>query len=639
MILVVGGGCGVPGPSPGTGGSSPLPAADRAWLSSLARETWDWLDAHRDPSTGFPFDTQNPGGKTNTTNIGLYLAALPAAVELGYLAPDTAAARAELILASLGRLEHRHGFLPNWVPVDRAGDTRIPEGVCAISDFNKLLCGLVLVRSSFPSLAASATALIDRVDWTRIVDAGGGLCYGLDLRNDRPIGNGRIWIASDVRGAVFAAICRGAVPPDYWDRLDRPRLDGDGLSFYGPGYEWGGLFMQAMDAIFLDERGTEMGRSIGDFAWHQIRTARTFGLPLWGWSNCNVPGAGYTEGGFLPLQLVTPHASALALDYYPRHAVANLRALEERGMREPLRPGDPPWGFRDSYNQLWDPPVSPRDTSGAPAPFRRGPVDGRDRRFLSLDQAMLFLAVVNHLQDGLVRRLYASDPLVARGLSLLGDRLHNDPAVSALHRERDGSNAEPLEGPTAIASAAVPRNSLGDSTVPTPVALTWQSDSGPGAFVRSSGGARGELRQTPSGLVLDWEFGPGGEGELELEIALPREVDIRLLPDVALRIGAVGRAASGPVDPPAGGVRILLRDAEGQLQYAYTGPLRAQPAWCLLRARDRSGIFVVPGRIQAILVKLVHRPWFFSDRRTESLAGTLTLGAVEFRSPGSPGGA
>ena len=52
-------------------------------LNQLHAETWNCLDSIIDPITGFPQDTQYPGGHTNTTNIGLYLAALCVAKELG----------------------------------------------------------------------------------------------------------------------------------------------------------------------------------------------------------------------------------------------------------------------------------------------------------------------------------------------------------------------------------------------------------------------------------------------------------------------------------------------------------------------------------------------------------------------------
>ena len=39
--------------------------------------------------------------------------------------------------------------------------------------------------------------------------------------------------------------------------------------------------------------------------------------------------------------------------------------------------------------------------------------------YLTLDQAMLFIALANHLRDGVIQRRFAADPIAARALPLL----------------------------------------------------------------------------------------------------------------------------------------------------------------------------------------------------------------------------
>ena len=43
------------------------------------------------------------------------------------------------------------------------------------------------------------------------------------------------------------------------------------------------------------------------------------------------------------------------------------------------------------------------------------------QRYLSLDQGMLFLALANHLRDGLVQKLFAADPIAKKALPILAD--------------------------------------------------------------------------------------------------------------------------------------------------------------------------------------------------------------------------
>ena len=284
----------------GTIQGSEINKEDEIYLKNILKDTWAYLDAHLAPETGFPTDTQHPGGYTNTTNIGLYLACIGPASEMGFLSHEEAAERVTKIIKSLKKHESNHGFLPNGVDVE--GSTELREGVSAVSDFNKIVSGLILCRQYFPECSKDASFLIDRIDWGWLYDKETGQTrWGFDLKKNITFGDSTFWLASDCRLAVFYMIASEAAPPEIWDRTKRDKVKADGLEFYTPGYNWGGLFMQCMGGMFLDERGCEMGSSVGDFAWHQIREAQRRNLPVWGWSNCNVPCNGYTEGGISSL--------------------------------------------------------------------------------------------------------------------------------------------------------------------------------------------------------------------------------------------------------------------------------------------------------------------------------------------------
>jgi hypothetical protein len=90
--------------------------------------------------------------------------------------------------------------------------------------------------------------------------------------------------------------------------------------------------------------------------------------------------------------IVTPHASALALAVDPVAATANLRALAARYDAY----GD--FGFYDAVDA----------TTGDVAHV-----------YLTLDQAMTFIAVTNRLCNGCIQRLFAIDPIVRRALPIL----------------------------------------------------------------------------------------------------------------------------------------------------------------------------------------------------------------------------
>jgi len=95
-----------------------------------------------------------------------------------------------------------------------------------------------------------------------------------------------------------------------------------------------------------------------------------------------------------PGQAVTPHASALALMVDPVAAIANLRELIRR---YPIY-GD--FGFYDA--------VAPQTGAVAQA-------------YLVLDQAMILVALANHLAGGAIQQRFAADPIARRALPLLAE--------------------------------------------------------------------------------------------------------------------------------------------------------------------------------------------------------------------------
>jgi Ca2+-binding RTX toxin-like protein len=114
-----------------------------------------------------------------------------------------------------------------------------------------------------------------------------------------------------------------------------------------------------------------------------------------GWEGCpgrppvpDPPPSAYTNG------VVTPHAAFLALQYRPREALADLAKLERDfpGLYTGL-------GFLDSVN------VDTGTVSNA---------------YLSLDQGMIMAAIGNALEDGLMRRAFATRDVERRLRPVIG---------------------------------------------------------------------------------------------------------------------------------------------------------------------------------------------------------------------------
>jgi hypothetical protein len=414
-----------------------LPLSDEAFLYRLARDTWRGIEAMVDLETGLPIDhlrfldgAIDPahteiGDYTSTTNIGLYLAAVAGAYRLGLVSREAALARLRAVLATLARLEEYRGFFFNFY--DTVSLERTSHLVSFV-DSTWLLAGLVVARQTFPELRDPYTNRLAH-DFALFYDPRYHLMtHGYDVRTHHRSVYHYGTFYTEARLGNLLAIGLGEAPPDLWFEMHRtfpaeqvakyrgengtvrPGPDHIGDAFYewqGVRYvpSWGGSMFEAlMPVLFLDEPHLAP-RSLGanDAAHVKVQrryARRVLGYPVWGMSPCMLPSGRYAEFGVAPLGIrgydagaVTPHASALALAVAPRVATRNLRRLAQR---YPIY-GD--FGFDDSV---------------VPATGEVGHV------YLTLDQTMTFLALVNRLQDGAIQRAFEADPVVQHALPVLG---------------------------------------------------------------------------------------------------------------------------------------------------------------------------------------------------------------------------
>lgn len=369
--------------------------AERAYLTTLAADTWHCLEGLVQSETGLPRDRSGKSEQTSVSNLGLYLTDLVGAAELGLLTREEAERRAAQCLASIERLKTCFGFQQSWNHVitlqPSTNDTWI-----SILDSGNLAAGLLTAGESFPVLRDRCRKLVMAMEWGRFYDAQRDvLLGGYDCAKGRYNPDWTLpFLGTDARLACFFAVASGGAPASIWQRLDRGLESRCHTQYLVPGWQGGGLFMQFINGLWLDERGTLMGHSAQNFAYAQIEYAREKGYPVWGWSASDSPEGSYLGWGKLRDEVVTPHACVLALEYFPRAALTNLHALETLGVRSPQQ------GFWDSVDFL----------------------SGRhSQTYLLLDQSMLFLSLVNYVHGDVIRTLFQRDPLVCRGRELIAE--------------------------------------------------------------------------------------------------------------------------------------------------------------------------------------------------------------------------
>jgi hypothetical protein len=419
-----------------------LPADDEAFLRRLALDTWRGLAALSDQAHGLPLDTvrfdptstaperARIGDYTNVTNIGLYLIAVVAAHDLGFIDTAQALQKLRTTLGTLERLETYRGFFFNYYDTTTLERT---SHFVSFVDSSWLTTGLLVVRMAFPELHARCTRLIEQGDYGFFYDpVEQQMSHGYYVNLPAPAEYNYGILVSEARLGSLIAIGKGDVPEEHWFRMARifpPEYDWQSLPpsdyrvktvrghpVWSGFYRWrdftyvpswgGSLFEVLMPTLVLDE-SRYAPASLGRNARMHVAVQRQFalhelGYPVWGLSPSSTPeGDGYSEYGVKVLGArgykagaVSPHASALALTVTPEPAIANLRALAERY---------PLYGEYGLYDA-----VNPRTGQVA-------------YKYLALNQAMLFIALANHLDEHRIPRRFAADPLLSKALPLLAD--------------------------------------------------------------------------------------------------------------------------------------------------------------------------------------------------------------------------
>lgn len=394
-------------------------AGDKAsYLENVYKDTFACIDFFVHPETGIPYDVSDYRMPTSTSNIGLYMASVAVASKTGLIDEREAVAKIKKTFGSLEKIDKWYGFPITWVNVETL-QREFGESFSYADHVGNLLSSLLVVASVFPEeFAKRVDDYIKPMDFRATYDEATGFVKGgyhlgkKDFDVDQPWGK---WyyniLASDTISFSLAGLALEQFPERQWEKLNRDInpwgntdkeinkiLGTKTTPYFGPGIEGGGLFMQYISGIFINFDGTPIGTSGANFAYAQKKLSEANGiLPFFGVSACESPdGNSYIGWGKMDKHVITPHASVLAVKWMPQDVIANLKALEKNNVRPFYKDSktgkEYKFGFTDAY-----------DTRTKVA----------SKRYLILDQSMLFLSLANFLHGDIVREKFAAHALGA----------------------------------------------------------------------------------------------------------------------------------------------------------------------------------------------------------------------------------
>jgi hypothetical protein len=524
-LLVAGGATAAPHPPPGPH-TPPGPAkhgvtkfegltkAQEATLRDIATDTWNFYSVDVDPQTNLPLDNVSfAGGSatptsygryTSASNIGVYLWAVVAALDLKLISHPEARQRIEATLQEVQQLKRFDGFLYQWYDTTTGHNIRNPGDVdCSTEptpvqdncyfisqvDNGWYASGLIVARNALPEVRHLVDSLLAPMDFGLFYDdrpethcntnpavSGNqptGQMYGGYYVDQGPAGyhNGAFY--SDPRISAYIGMGLRQMPGNVWWRTWRelpPKAPFADCQATDPDFSWQGQWPMAgswqtytdpqsgqqfpvweghytypgSDLTFIPTwaggmfEGLMANEVVPETSWGpqsfgladeriaqvQIKYAtEALHYPVWGLSPSSTADDTGNYGGFgvegllFPYygfgadathpneglsqchgcateDVVTPHASFLALDVAPQQAFANIEAL-----RAHYSGVYGAHGFFDAVNP----------TTGAIG-----------HRILVLDDSMILAAIDNAVNNRAIQRHFASDSVSWAAQTYLG---------------------------------------------------------------------------------------------------------------------------------------------------------------------------------------------------------------------------
>ncbi|OGR50913.1 MAG: hypothetical protein A3I11_06175 [Elusimicrobia bacterium RIFCSPLOWO2_02_FULL_39_32] len=384
--------------------------SERKYLKKLAQDTYRCIDYYVDAETGLPLDNSAviKNAFTSVTNIGFYMASVAGAVEMGFENRKTAVQKLGKLLESLNKLETWKNFPHSWNSL--ADLKKHKENFISTVDLGNYYAGIIVTRQTFPELKDQCDQLL-KIDWQDLYDPRAKLLFGGFNTEKNEVGSWHYdFLGADSRLVSFLAIAMSGVPLQSWSALNRNLEERYGIQYLKPGWQGGGLFMGFMSGLFLDEEGSLPGLAAGNFAKAQMVHQEKIGSPVWGWSASDSPANGYLGFNAIRDEIITPHASTLAISVFPKEVIQNLKKLEELGVRPRhiIEGQYYDFGFRDAIDLK-----TARVT----------------KNYLILDQTMLFLALTNFLENKFIIRAFNSYDGVMEGYKKIKDYQNRVPPL------------------------------------------------------------------------------------------------------------------------------------------------------------------------------------------------------------------
>lgn len=419
-----------------------LSLGDRRRLTAYAADIWKFFEdnvnasSHDLPPDNIQFSPyEKTACRTSPTNIGLYLAGILAARDLGLLDSRALFERVSRTLFTVERLKKWNGHLYNWYDTASLA-VLAPSYVSSVDSGNFVAC-LYTLKNGLPDytgeeprlleLVPRIAALIAQTDFSVLYHAPRELfSVGAVILPD---GSAKLdegcydYLMSEARILSYLAVSSRKVPKSHWKRLSRPLITSGG--YIGLSSWSGTAFEYFMPNLFMPVRKGSLQYEAMQFAFRAQTARRACGI--WGISesgffafDCDlnyqykafgVPLLGQ-KSGLRDDLVISPYSSFLAMCVSVPAALRNLEALVRIGA----------YGKYGCYEAV---------------DFTRRRVKSGGacvKSYMSHHLGMSLLALDNAASDGAISKRFLSDRALACGAELLEEKIPVNAVIKKLRK-------------------------------------------------------------------------------------------------------------------------------------------------------------------------------------------------------------
>lgn len=380
---------------------------DEAFLDAVARETFDFFWYEANPANGLIKDRSTEDSASSIASVGFGLAAIPIAVDRGWISYERGYERALTTLNTFlnGGVQGEHGFFYHFVNME-TGERMWSSEVSSI-DTALLVAGALVAGQYFAGteVQEAANQLYANVEWDWMMAGGDMLKMG--WKPDTGFLTSE-WDHFD-ESLILYALAIGSpthpIPAETWDRWDRPVNPSNGGYIYLIGEP---LFVYQYPLAFLNLRGMEDAYANywnntvracernRQFAIDNSANYLTYRDGVWGISASDGPRGyrAYGAAGGNHDGTVAPYASAACLPFTPEFALESMRAMLSKYGPRVWRE----YGFVSAINE---------------------DADWYSTEHIGIDQGDIQLMIANY-QDGFVWNLFMQNEHIQNALDAMG---------------------------------------------------------------------------------------------------------------------------------------------------------------------------------------------------------------------------